>query len=356
MFTDHVRLTLNGGAGGNGIVAWRREKYIPKGGPFGGNGGPGGSVIFQADENVFALDCYRNDRFFSAPKGKDGGVNCRQGAAGKDLVLTVPVGTLIRVAGTAQTLCDLQKSGERWIACQGGRGGLGNAFFKHSRNQAPTFSTPGKRGESLVVELELKLLADVGLVGLPNAGKSTFLKNVTAAQPKVGAYPFTTLHPFLGSLTDETYRSLFIADIPGIIGGASQNRGLGLSFLRHIERTAALLFVLDCSGIEGHTAVEDFLVLQEELREYNQDLLEKPFLIALNKMDLWESQEHVNAFKARFPELWGKVFLISAQQPQTLRDITKALFALVWESKKKPQTAPLQLSSQESLEEQLVWE
>lgn len=288
MFTDQVELMISAGKGGNGIVAWRREKYIPKGGPFGGNGGKGGSVIIKGDANVFALDGFRNKRFLRAENGKCGGVNNRQGKNGSDLVVKVPLGTLIKDRNSQTILFDISEDGVEVELCKGGKGGKGNSSFKSATNQAPNMCTEGELGESLEVELELKLIADIGLVGLPNAGKSTLMSKLANPKVKIGAYPFTTLTPNLGVLTFGEKR-LLIADIPGIIEGAHKDKGLGLSFLRHIERTNLLIYVLDGSGEDPFL---DFQTLRNELKSYKEELLQKPFLIALNKSDLG-----INTFK-----------------------------------------------------------
>lgn len=328
MFVDRIKIQLVAGKGGNGIVAWRREKYIPKGGPFGGNGSPGGSVVFEADPQVFSLDCFRRRAILRAENGGSGGVNQRQGKTGKDLIIKVPCGTLVKDAATGEVLVDLTEPGQRWTACNGGRGGRGNASFSTPTNQAPNYATPGKEGEIRNVELELKLIADVGLVGFPNAGKSTLIEAMAHAKVKIAPYPFTTLTPNLGYVQFEDYTHLLVADIPGIIEGAHQNRGLGMEFLRHIERTRLLLFVLDCSGIDGRTPTNDFQVLLNELREYKEELLQRPCLVVLNKIDTEEAAEHIKEFLKAFPKLDKKgIIRISALSgegiPQLLAQVHK---------------------------------
>nr|MCH9703351.1 GTPase ObgE [Chlamydiota bacterium] len=245
MFTDRIRLKLIAGRGGNGVVAWRREKYLPKGGPYGGNGGPGGSITIEACEQTASLDAFRYQRIIKGENGGSGGSNNRQGKRGKERVIKVPPGTLIKDADSGAVLFDFTKAGERFMICEGGKGGLGNTFFRRSTNRAPNFCTPGKEGQERAVELELKSIADVGLVGFPNAGKSTLIGQLTRSKAKIGAYPFTTLKPNLGVLEYDYDKRITFADIPGIIEGAHENRGLGLEFLRHIERTRLLLFVID---------------------------------------------------------------------------------------------------------------
>ncbi len=295
MFTDKVKIYLEAGKGGNGIVAWRREKYLPKGGPTGGNGGRGGCVYLQADAQYSTLDWYRNRRHLRAENGISGGPNQRQGRRGKDLILKVPPGTLVKNSETGQLIDDLVDDGEKILLCNGGRGGRGNESFKSPTNRAPNYATLGKPGEAVTVELELKLIADVGLVGFPNAGKSTLMTALTRVKAKAAPYPFTTLRPNIGYIT-AGYDKIFIADIPGIISGASDNRGLGMEFLRHIERTKLLIFLLDASGIDGRNPADDFDVLKNEISSYNPDILKKPILVVLNKIDDDESVCHIKNF------------------------------------------------------------
>lgn len=296
MFTDHVSINLAAGKGGNGIVAWRREKYIPKGGPSGGNGGKGGSVCFQVDKQLLSLEWFRQRHHFRAENGQQGGASQMQGRGGKDLVLKVPCGTLIKDLETGEILCDLTEDKQKWVACTGGRGGRGNESFKTSTNRAPNQCTLGKPGEEISVELELKLIADVGLVGFPNAGKSTLISALAHVRVKIAPYPFTTLAPNLGFIERDNYTRLFIADIPGIIANAHQDRGLGLEFLRHIERTERLIFVLDSSGIDGRNPTDDYKILREEVGKYNPALLDRPYYVVLNKTDTKESVEYLKDF------------------------------------------------------------
>ncbi len=322
MFTDRVHLQLEAGKGGNGAVCWRREKYIPKGGPSGGNGGRGGSIILKADTQIFNLDWFRNRKRLAAENGRGGGPNKRQGRRGKDLVLKVPCGTLVKNAETGALIADLTEDGEKIVLCEGGRGGRGNDSFKTPTNRAPNYATAGKPGEALSVELELKLIADVGLVGFPNAGKSTLMHALTRVKTKAAAYPFTTLRPNIGFLTAQDRTRIYIADIPGIIEGASQNRGLGIEFLRHIERTKLLLFLLDASGIDGRDPVSDYDVLLKEIEAYNPEILDKPRLIVLNKIDDDMSKEHIDTFQER---LRGHVHKISAVTGEGLDDLVSAI-------------------------------
>lgn len=325
MFTDSVTLTLSAGKGGNGVVAWRREKFIPKGGPNGGNGGKGGSVIFRTDCQVLSLQAYRNKRILSAENGVAGGGNLQQGRGGKDLLLTIPCGTLVKDAKTGEILHDFTEDGEEWILCHGGKGGKGNAHFKSATNQAPNTFTEGTEGESREVELELKLIADVGLVGMPNAGKSTLMSKITHVNVKIGAYPFTTLYPNLGYIQFEDFSRVLIADIPGLIENAHLDKGLGIDFLKHIERTSVLLFLIDISGIEGRDPFDDFEVLRGELKAYREDMLEKPFLVALNKIDSEGAEEQIKAFRKRYTFPDATLFEISALNKIGLPPLVEAL-------------------------------
>jgi len=329
MFVDRVQIKLIAGKGGNGIVAWRREKFLAKGGPYGGNGGRGASIVFEVEPGLFSLESHRNRRIRKAENGQEGGTNLRQGRSGKDLVLKIPYGTLVKDKHTQEILFDCTPDGpKKWIACKGGKGGKGNNTFKSSTNQAPNICTPGKPGEELEVELELKLIADVGLVGMPNAGKSTLLSQITHAKVKIGAYPFTTLSPNLSFVEMPDYRRILIADIPGILENAHQNKGLGLAFLRHIERTSILLFVIDASGLEGRDPLEDFLTLRKELLSYDKAMAKKTFLVALNKIDQIEAEENVQNFieKSQLPR--EAIFPISALEKQGLGDLIEALSSL----------------------------
>jgi len=325
MFTDRIKIELVAGKGGNGIVAWRREKYIPKGGPCGGNGGRGASITIEADSQIFSLDWYRNRRVMRAENGLTGGTNCRQGRSGKNLILKVPCGTLLKNAETGEVLADFTEDKQRFVVCKGGKGGLGNDFFKTPTNRAPNYCTDGKPGESIGVELELKLIADVGLVGFPNAGKSTLISTLAHLRVKTAAYPFTTLRPNLGFIKLEDRSRILIADIPGIIEGAHKNRGLGYEFLRHIERTELLLFVLDASGIDGRTPFDDLVVLRNELKEYNPELLERPSLVVLNKCDTEESVEHRSKFYECYELDRGILHEISAVCYQGTEDLVMAI-------------------------------
>jgi GTP-binding protein len=312
MFVDSIIVTLMAGSGGNGAVAWRREKFIPKGGPSGGNGGDGGSIILEADSGMYSLESFRNRRLVKAKNGHMGGGNLKKGRSGENLIIKIPYGTLVKDAESGEVLFDFSPENNRLEICKGGRGGVGNAVFRSSTNQAPNFATEGKPGETCKVELELKLIADVGLIGMPNAGKSTLISQVTTVKAKIGAYPFTTLSPNLSYIQNPDHTRIYVADIPGIIENAHADKGLGLSFLRHVERTSMLVYVLDASGVEGRDPCHDFEVLRNELKAYKFEILEKPFLIALNKTDVEGSEVVVQQFRENHPFLKEQIFEISA--------------------------------------------
>ncbi len=325
MFVDKARLTLTAGRGGNGVIAWRREKYIPKGGPCGGDGGKGGSVIIEADPQVVSLESFRNRRLLQAENGQPGGANLCKGKNGQDLTLTIPCGTLVKNAFTGEVIYDFIEESRTEILCKGGKGGKGNNRFKTPTHQAPYVCTEGEPGETLEIELELKLIADVGLIGMPNAGKSSLMSRITHREVKIGAYPFTTLFPNLSYVYGEDRSRVLLADIPGIIEGAHLDRGLGFEFLRHIERSAALIYVIDISGSEGRDPLDDFRVLQNELRAYSPALLEKPSLIVLNKIDLEEAPENAQLFRQAINS--APIFEISALHNLGIPALQQAILA-----------------------------
>lgn len=298
---------IKAGNGGNGMSSFRREKYVPRGGPSGGDGGRGGHVIFLADENLNTLVDFRYKRKFTATHGVNGQSSNKHGANAEDLVIRVPVGTMIWDEEANLLLADLKENQQEVIIAQGGRGGRGNARFSSSVNRAPTFAEKGEPGEELTVKLELKLLADVGLIGYPSVGKSSLLARVSAAKPEVAAYPFTTLSPVLGvvSLGDE--RSFVLADIPGLIEGAHEGKGLGHEFLRHIERTRVLIHVVDLAGVDGRNPMEDYQAINQELSLYNEKLARRPQIVAGNKMDLPEAVNCLEDFEELMSRE-GKVF------------------------------------------------
>lgn len=323
MFIDRVKVSLAAGRGGDGAVAWIRLKFIPKGGPCGGNGGIGGSVILRATVNAQSLDWFRNRKILKAESAQPGSKNLCSGRNGESIILEVPCGTLVKDADTGEVLFDLTQDGQEVVVCKGGKGGRGNDSFKTPTNRAPNEYTPGLPGEEKNIELELKLIADVGLIGYPNAGKSTLISSLADVKVKVAPYPFTTLVPNIGYILNKDLTRVYIADIPGIIEGAHENRGLGLEFLRHIERTSLLMFVLDASGIDGRDPISDFRVLKNELKEYNAKLLERPSILVLNKIDDDAAIEHIDNFQKEFPE--EKPFLISAITGEGLKELTAAI-------------------------------
>lgn len=302
MFVDQVKISLKAGDGGNGITAYRREKYVPFGGPAGGDGGKGASVVFEVDKGLRTLLDFRYQRHFKASKGENGQSSNMHGKNAEDLVLKVPPGTIIKNVETDEVLADLVEDGQRAVVAKGGRGGRGNSRFATPRNPAPDFSEKGEPGEELDVSLELKLLADVGLVGFPSVGKSTLLSIVSKAKPKIGAYHFTTIKPNLGVVSTPDQRSFVMADLPGLIEGASDGVGLGHQFLRHVERTKVIVHMIDMSGSEGREPIEDYKVINQELAAYEQRLEDRPQIVVANKMDLPESQDNLILFKEEIGE------------------------------------------------------
>lgn len=309
------------------MIAWRREKYIPKGGPCGGDGGKGGSIYIETESQVVSLENYRNRRIINAQNGQPGGYNFCTGKNGEDIILRIPRGTLVKNALTGEVLHDFIEDSRKELLCKGGKGGKGNDRFKTPTNQAPYICTEGTEGETLEIELELKLIADVGLIGMPNAGKSSLMSCITHLPVKIGAYPFTTLFPNLSYIHCPDQSRILVADIPGIIEGAHLDRGLGFEFLRHIERSAALIYVIDASGIEGRDPIDDFRVLQNELRAYQPELLEKPSLIVLNKMDVEGAQENIERFRQEVTS--AEIFVISALEKAGLPPLLEAIQNLV---------------------------
>ena len=311
MFADRARIIIQSGKGGNGHISFRREKFVPAGGPDGGDGGRGGDIIFEVSDQVNNLSDYRMRRKFAATNGEEGGKKKCHGKDGKDLVLKVPAGTIIKEAETGQVICDMSGDNKRVVVLHGGKGGLGNMHFATSTMQAPKYAKPGGESKSLEVILELKLLADVGLVGYPNAGKSTLLSRLSNAKPEIANYPFTTLNPILGVVDLPGGGSFVMADIPGIIEGASEGVGLGLEFLRHIERCKVLVHMVDISGVEREDPIEDIKAINNELSKYNEKLIEKPTIIALNKADT--RPDEAESIKAKVEDTFHKkTFLISA--------------------------------------------
>jgi GTP-binding protein len=297
LFIDEVRISVKAGDGGNGCMAFRREKYVPRGGPSGGDGGHGGDVTLVADPHENTLLKYRYNPEHKAERGRHGeGSNCT-GAVGHSVELDVPIGTVVYDEATGERLFDFTEPGQRFVVAKGGRGGKGNARYTTSTHQAPTEHQAGFPGEEKRLRLELKLLADVGLVGFPNAGKSTLISRISAARPKIAAYPFTTLEPNLGVVQISDYRSFVVADIPGLIAGAHLGHGLGIQFLRHIERTRLLVHLVDVSDASGREPVEDFETVMEELRNFSEDLVAKPMIVVASKMDAAQAVDRVDALR-----------------------------------------------------------
>lgn len=328
-FIDEAEIDVAAGDGGNGLIAWRREKYVPKGGPAGGDGGHGGSVYLEATPELSTLVEFRFRRTFAADSGKPGGTSNKSGRSGEDLVIAVPVGTLVyrSVPDRPETVTDLAEPGERMMVAKGGRGGLGNQHFATSVRQAPRFAERGEPGEKVHLRLELRLLADCGIVGVPNAGKSTLLSVVSSARPKIADYPFTTLEPQLGVVRVSDDESFVMVDVPGLIEGAHAGAGLGDLFLKHVERTRVLVHLLD-----GAKTLDEILhdksTIENELRSWNPRLAEKPTMLALNKIDLPDAREHLVALRERFGDVRG----ISAATHEGVRDLVTAAWRAIGEA------------------------
>lgn len=322
-FVDEAKFYVKGGDGGNGCVSFRREKYVPRGGPNGGDGGDGGDVILMADGRKKSLLDFRYASHFKAERGMNGSGKDMHGRSGKDRIISVPLGSVIKDADTGEVLADLAVPDAKYLAAQGGRGGLGNSRFATSTNRAPRKATPGTPGQERWLRIELRLLADVGLIGLPNAGKSTLLSKLSAANPKVAAYPFTTLEPQLGVLHFKYGDSCIIADIPGLIEGAHEGVGLGHKFLKHVERTSVLLHVIDCST-EDDQPLKDFSILEKELEAYNQELLDRRYVILFNKIDLIDAAR-LSELKEMFQAKELTVLHISAMNGEGIEELKEML-------------------------------
>lgn len=335
MFTDRVTVYLKAGKGGNGCVSFRREKFVPKGGPDGGDGGKGGDIIFQADRNHSTLVDFYYKPHIKADRGRHGSGSNKTGRSGKNITVKVPIGTLVVDPESNLTIHDFLQHGEKKVMARGGRGGRGNAQLATSRNRAPQEAQPGEEGEEISFRLELKLIADVGLVGFPNAGKSTIISRISSAKPKIASYPFTTLSPVLGTVKYDVYKSFVVADIPGILEGAHDNVGLGHAFLRHIERTKVLVFVIDMGAVDRPDPVKDYRILEEELRLHKPDLITKPRLLVANKMDLTNSQEHLDALVESGIHDPSMIFPISAATGAGLKEFIGALIRAVEEVKNR---------------------
>ncbi len=328
MFIDRVIVSFSSGDGGNGCASFRREKYIPKGGPNGGDGGKGGSVILVSTADNSSLLDLKNNNQVRAENGKNGMSSNKKGRNGEDQVIQVPAGTVVKSYPDEKIMFDFDREGMELEIARGGRGGLGNVHFKSATNRAPKFAQPGEKGETIKVVLELKLIAFAGLVGLPNAGKSTLISRVSGAKPKIANYPFTTLHPNLG-VVYQGYESLVLADIPGIIEGAHVGEGMGLEFLRHIERNKLLVFIVDASGFEHPDLLNIFKMLRDELLSYDSTLLNKPYFVLLNKLDLVQSdeqQEKIDELTSYLDEQEIEYIEISAIESRNLQAFKEKLF------------------------------
>ena len=327
MFTDYVKITAKAGNGGNGAISVRREKYVAAGGPDGGDGGKGGDIYFEVDPDSNTLIDFRYKKKFKAENGKNGEGAHKFGKNGEDLYIRVPIGTIVRDAETNKVLADLSTPEQKALILSGGRGGKGNSHFATSTRQAPGFAQDGEKGEEKELILELKLLADVGLIGFPNVGKSTFLSMTTSATPKIADYHFTTLEPNLGVVKTDYGDSFVIADIPGIIEGASEGTGLGIQFLRHIERTRLLLHVIDVSGSEGRDPVQDFYTINEELKKYSEKLSKRKQIIVANKIDVMQNEELYKNLEKVAKENSIDIFKISAATGEGISELIKYVSA-----------------------------
>jgi GTP-binding protein len=303
MFVDKAKIYVKGGDGGDGLVAFRREKYVPEGGPAGGDGGRGGDVIFRVDEGLRTLMDFRYQRHFKADRGIKGRNKSQHGANAEHMIVRIPPGTVLIDDDTGEIIADMTRHGQHVVVARGGRGGRGNTRFATAANTAPELAENGEEGQERYVVMELKVMADVGLVGFPSVGKSTLLSVVSAAQPKIGAYHFTTITPNLGVVDVGDGRSFVMADLPGLIEGASEGVGLGHEFLRHVERTRIIIHVVDMSGSEGRDPFEDWVMINDELKQYNANLIDRPQIVAANKMDMPESEENLISFRERIAEL-----------------------------------------------------
>ncbi|CAM2883591.1 GTPase CgtA [Streptococcus agalactiae LMG 14747] len=335
MFLDTAKISVKAGRGGDGMVAFRREKYVPDGGPWGGDGGRGGNVIFVVDEGLRTLMDFRYNRKFKAKDGEKGMTKGMHGKGAQDFYVKVPQGTTVRDAETGKVLTDLIENGQEFVVARGGRGGRGNIRFATPRNPAPEIAENGEPGEERQLELELKILADVGLVGFPSVGKSTLLSVVSAAKPKIGAYHFTTIVPNIGMVRTKSGESFVMADLPGLIEGAHHGVGLGTQFLRHIERTRVILHVIDMSASEGRNPYEDYKTINHELESYNLRLMERPQIIVANKMDMPESEENLKIFKEQLAKDYDEfdelpmIFPISSIAHQGLENLLEATSELL---------------------------
>lgn len=330
MFYDYTKINVKAGDGGNGSSAFRREKFVPYGGPSGGDGGHGGSIILKADSGLRTLVDFRYQSHYKGERGQHGQGSSRHGRSADNLYLRVPLGTLVKDSETGRILADLLEEGQEYMAAEGGKGGRGNRHFKTARNTAPTYAENGDIGQERWLILELKLLADVSLVGFPNVGKSTIISQVSAAKPKIADYHFTTLNPNLGLVKLEEGQSFVMADIPGLIEGAAEGAGLGHRFLRHTERTRLLIHVLDIAGSEGRDPYDDFLLINKELEKYSPALIKRPMLVAANKMDITGADEKLEDFRKKAEGY--EIFPVSAATGQGLQDLIYRAYQVLEET------------------------
>jgi len=340
MFVDEMKMVIQAGSGGNGCMSFRREKYVPKGGPDGGDGGDGGDVIFEGHAGMNSLTRLRQRQHYRGERGEHGKGKDMHGRNGLPCVVKVPIGTIVRDAETAELLAEILEDGQQVVIQKGGRGGKGNARFSSATNRAPRYSENGHLVEPIAIRLELKLIADVALVGYPNAGKSTLISRISSARPKVDEYEFTTLHPNLGVVSYDDFKSFLVADIPGLIEGAAEGRGLGIKFLRHIERTRILLHLLDGATPHG-SLVEEFQTIREEVKKFNPDMLNRHFAVAVNKMDSLGSQDGLEEISQFCLENQIPLFLISAVTGEGLEKLVPELGHMVESSRPAPTTREL---------------
>lgn len=336
MFIDRARIFVQSGKGGDGMSSFRHEKFVPKGGPNGGDGGQGGNVVLVADRNVNTLVDFRFRRLFKAKPGGKGEGSNKYGRNAEDLLITVPLGTIVKDEETGQVMADLSRDGQRAIVAKGGRGGRGNWHFRTSANRTPTFAERGEPGEERWLRLELKVLADVGLLGYPSVGKSSILRKVSAAQPEVAAYHFTTLNPILGVVNLPDHRSFVMADIPGLIDGASEGVGLGHDFLRHIERTKILIHVVDVSGIEGRDPIEDYEKINAELAKYSEKLARKRQVVAANKIDLLGDSDNLERLMDYMTAHGVEVYPICAMTGEGMDKLLERVWTMLEEYVEEP--------------------
>ena len=331
MFVDFAVIEVHAGKGGDGAITFRREKYVPKGGPSGGDGGRGGNVILRANSNLHTLLDFRYKKKYKAGNGSSGGSSLKDGKNGNDVIIQVPIGTLVKDSETEKILFDLNADTKEIVLAKGGKGGKGNSKFATPTNQTPRFAEDGKSGEHKKIILELKLIADVGLVGFPNSGKSTLISKISSARPKIADYPFTTLEPNLGIVKYKDFKSFIVADIPGIIEGASQGKGLGLQFLRHIERTRIILFLIETIS---ENLKDDFDILMSELKSYSSELIRKKILVSLSKSDLIDPKRIKELSQLRFKEIKEKPLIFSSISGQGLNELLDYLWQVL-ESEKR---------------------